>query len=349
MNHSVEDYKSIPPNYSEWILMIIWSFSIFILSILGNTVVLVATLKYNAIKLDEISVALIRNIAVADLGVAAYIVSTLPGIIKRKYLYSDFFCSFSKTWFYSCMMAEVVLLAALSISKLLWILKPLQALSRSKKNGNIIAAVIWMTMICLAAATTIYRESANDNWTVYENAIYQCSRQNVNKSSGILFKSIVMSFNAVPQVVITVATVWLLALVRKAGQVHRQGLITIILVCALFFVSHAPYGCLYQVLKMLNVKDDWMSAFYRWSYYIVYLNYTANPFLYYASIDSFQRFVKQRVFRTEPPSLSDRSTSHGYASHIRSSSFARSRDYNMQYSIIKQATISKQVSDSLAH
>lgn len=335
MNNSTVDYKSIPPNYPEWILMIVWSISIFITSLIGNTVVLLATLRYNAIKLDEISVVLIRNIAVADLGVAIYVVSTLPGIITRKYPYSDFFCAFSKTWLYSCLMTEVVLVAALSISKLLWILKPLQALSRSKKNGRIIASLIWLVMICFAAATTISRESANDNWTFFESSLYQCSRQNLNKSSGILFKSIVMSFNAVPQVVITVATVWLLALVSKAGKIHRRGLVTILLVCALFFISHAPYGCLYQIMKLF-VKADWMSVFYRWSYYIVYLNYAANPFLYYASIDSFQRFVKQRVLKIELLSSSERSTSHSRASNMRLGSLARSRDLT-QYSVLRRA------------
>ena len=310
-------YKNSSPSYFEWILMATWSTIIVITSTTGNIIVLLATIKYNAIKLDDISVVLIRNIAIADLGVALYIASTLPGIITKHNLYSDLFCIFSKTWFYACLSAEVILLAALSISKLMWILRPLQSLSRSKKNGRIIASLIWLLMICLTAGTTLYRESTKENWTEFHSAVYQCSRENYDKNSNIMFNVIVMVFNIVPQLVITVATVWLLCLVSKAGVVHKQGLITILLVCALFFLSHAPYGFIYQILKKFldGSSSSWFSVLYRWSYYIVYLNYAANPFIYFASIDSFNRFVKQRLLKTEALSLSERSTSQSFAVH----------------------------------
>ena len=329
MNLSAElIFKNSPPNSFEWILMIIWSLMVMLVSMIGNTIVLTATVKYNAIKLDDISVVLIRNIAVADLGVAVYIASSLPGIIAKQYLYNDLFCILSKTFFYACLSTEVVLVAALSVSKLLWILNPLRALARSKKNGRIIAASIWLLMISLTAGTTLYRESANDNWTNFQGALYQCSRTSGDIKSSILFKAIVMSLNIIPQLVITVATLWLLALVRKAGAIHKQGLITILLVCALFFVSYAPYGFLYQILKLLldTRSYDWFDTLYRWSFYIVYLNYAANPLIYFASIDSFNRFVKQRIFKREGFSLSERSTTQSYSYHLRASSMRQSCD-----------------------
>ena len=294
-------YKNSPPSYFEWILIVTWSTIIFIVSTIGNIVVLLATVKYNAIKLDDISVVLITNIAIADLGVALYIASTLPGIITKHNLYSDLFCIFSKTWFYTCMLTDVVLLAALSISKLMWILKPLQSLSRSKKNGQIIASLIWLLMICLTAGSTIYRETTKDTRTEFYSAVYRCSRQSYDKKSNIIFNVIVMVFSAVPQLVITVATVWLLCLVNKVGTLHKQGLIAILLVCALFFVSHAPYGFIYQILKRFidGSSNSWFGVFYRWSFYIVYLNYAANPFIYFASISSFNKFVKQRFHKSE--------------------------------------------------
>ena len=88
MNLSAEStHKNIPPSSFEWILMILWSVIIVIISTIGNTVVLLATMKYNAIKLDDISVTLITNIAIADLGVALYIATALPGIITKQYYF----------------------------------------------------------------------------------------------------------------------------------------------------------------------------------------------------------------------------------------------------------------------
>ena len=42
---------------------------------LGNILVLISSVKYKAIKLDKVSVILIRNIAIADLGYAVFVMA----------------------------------------------------------------------------------------------------------------------------------------------------------------------------------------------------------------------------------------------------------------------------------
>ena len=50
--------------------------------------ILVSTLKYNAIKLDKITVVLIQNIAVADLGCAVFrIIPKLSSLIAGGWIY----------------------------------------------------------------------------------------------------------------------------------------------------------------------------------------------------------------------------------------------------------------------
>ena len=59
------------------LLLLFWSIVSSLLSVTGNSTVLIASLKYNALKLDTVSVTFIRCIAVADL--CYTVVSILPG------------------------------------------------------------------------------------------------------------------------------------------------------------------------------------------------------------------------------------------------------------------------------
>ena len=49
-------------------ILILWCAVSTILSLLGNTIVLIASRKYDAFKLDKYSIRLIDNLAAADLG-----------------------------------------------------------------------------------------------------------------------------------------------------------------------------------------------------------------------------------------------------------------------------------------
>ena len=52
----------------QHITILTWLFFTAFLSTVGNIIVLVSSIKYNAIHLDRVSIILIRNLALADLG-----------------------------------------------------------------------------------------------------------------------------------------------------------------------------------------------------------------------------------------------------------------------------------------
>ena len=51
--------------------------------LLGNTVVLVASFKYNAVELDEVSLTLLQNLAVADIMVG--VLRGIPILVSGTY------------------------------------------------------------------------------------------------------------------------------------------------------------------------------------------------------------------------------------------------------------------------
>ena len=63
-----DNSSSLQTGYRE--VTMTWGCLAFVVSIVGNTVVLVASVRHKAIKLDRISIVLLENLAVADIGLS---------------------------------------------------------------------------------------------------------------------------------------------------------------------------------------------------------------------------------------------------------------------------------------
>ena len=73
--------------------LITWSVIATILSLLGNTLVLIASRKYNALKLDKYSIRLIDNLAAADIGYTITgIVPTISAVAAEGWIYGQQLC-----------------------------------------------------------------------------------------------------------------------------------------------------------------------------------------------------------------------------------------------------------------
>ena len=73
-----------------------WSALVLAIAIPGNVVVLLASFKYRAIKVDKVTVVLIQSIAVSDVGVAgSWIVPRMSSVITEEWIYGDHLCDFT--------------------------------------------------------------------------------------------------------------------------------------------------------------------------------------------------------------------------------------------------------------
>lgn len=62
-NKTLYDIK----NNTEQSLLAAWSLTVLLLSIFGDTIIMIATTKYHAIKLNKVMIAVIQHMAVWDL------------------------------------------------------------------------------------------------------------------------------------------------------------------------------------------------------------------------------------------------------------------------------------------
>lgn len=92
LNRTYLHYTSLNP--AEHSALISWIITVSIFTILGNGAVLISSIKFNAIKVDRISIILIRNLAIADLGYGVYLGLTAGYVFTRSNIFGKHFLSY---------------------------------------------------------------------------------------------------------------------------------------------------------------------------------------------------------------------------------------------------------------
>ena len=135
----------LPPHSTPQ--LIIWSLVTAGISLVGNTVILIGTIKHNAIKLDNISLLLIKQLAVSD--ICNTLIVVLPGVVTlstKRALFGDNLavCQIIAYMQYVFPAFNSLAVCAMTINKLTILLKPTKTLTRSDKTGYILVAGAWL-------------------------------------------------------------------------------------------------------------------------------------------------------------------------------------------------------------
>ena len=148
--------------------LVTWCFSLGLFSILGNSLVLVSSVKYKAIKLDRISVQLIRHISIADIGYAFCVLfQTGIALLLNRWPYGHALCEVSVYFQYFLALADINMIWVLNVAKLMCILKPLDARLRSRKSGLWLVAGMWVLSQIYPAQCVILRRPVHFDYRSY--------------------------------------------------------------------------------------------------------------------------------------------------------------------------------------
>lgn len=119
-------------------VQIVWGTISFILGITGNVFVLYATIAHNAIKLDKMSVWIVKNLAVTDIfNCVLVLLPTLLlqyGKLSNTILSNRTLVSIMASYLYSFFLANSYLVNFLSINKLFRCMFPLRNLDSSSRQ-----------------------------------------------------------------------------------------------------------------------------------------------------------------------------------------------------------------------
>ena len=254
-----------------------WSVISVLLSLLGNTFVLVASKHGKAIKLDRVSIVLLENLAVADIGTSLFAI--LPPFIWLFILNPERdYSAYAETWeskvtlFISLifMAAGTSLVSFLNCCKLFSLLFPLRARTWRYRDGYKIAVLVWIILTLTGFGTWI--GSLHLDYTVLTT---------MTAAGTLLLLSVVL-----------ISTFGLLIKVHKARGLKKQGVFSIILVSVVLFVSYTPL-CMSQLLDSINgAKMSDMPLRRLVTLNLYNISCFSNPLIYYFTLNSFKEYVR---------------------------------------------------------
>lgn len=229
------------PNDYKWIV-ITWNSFIAFISVVGNVIVLVSSLKYNAIHLDRVSIVLIRNLAAADLGFGLMILPKTVNAAMGRNVWGCNFCRFNTLMSFFFAGVGSTFLAGLNINKLTVLIFPIRSNAQSYKRGKIISCVVWaLPTAIIIAAVTYAHFSALRYVAEFNMHTFDCEVNDPDiLSKQILEIAYRISFTLIPMLCVIVTTIWMGGLVRKVSGIQRQTVRTLLVISVTFCFSLIP-------------------------------------------------------------------------------------------------------------
>ena len=266
-------------------------------SLIGDTTILVASIKYKAIKLQKIIVVIIQHIAVCDLMVV--LTDVLPSIISifaDDWVFGNFACNVLPYVKLSFLLTGLFLICAMTISKMLQIKYPFSFVRISAKRVHAACLACWT----LAAMFPILFKVISDGITYFSYRTYQCnfvdSLQRFYFFKPIL--AIVLLFS--PSCLVIASTTYILVKAIKSarrvrGDLKWQGTLATLLTAVFYILSAAP-EVIYRLLEYIYRSEENRNAFvfihfYRIAVTFPLINTISNFYIYCLTITSFREFV----------------------------------------------------------
>ena len=203
------------------------------------------------------------------------------------------------------------MIAVLNISKLVYIRYPLQVRTRSNRSGYRIVVSLWVSVILSGVFIQVLLEKGK--LQIYSGPpLLECNYYELDTSATLeyhaVFIVLVIVFTGLPIGVIVVTTILMLMLlyVRQVQGLQRQGVVTLVIVSGVYFVSYVPtvvLGCYYWEFAIASSGEPTQAdvksvvSFYKFASFAQYLNFAANPLIYFVTVKSFNGFVRQMVRR----------------------------------------------------
>ena len=285
-------------------LLAAYSWGIVLSCLVGDTLILVGSLRYKAIKLHKVLVVFIQYIAVADLAIAIFRV--LPGAVSltaNEWVLGEFLCYFEYCVTCSVGGTICILVSALSLTKLLIVKYPLRAVSLSTGAAHFTVLGSLLYSMCLPLLSII-----SDKHGVYFNFLdYNCDYYSPSEDSIIpTITSALVGLSGVVTTTITVVSSFMLIAIarnvamRGPGELQWQGIVTVLLTAAAYLLSTLPgsvylLGSYFVDPSQPEIFHFWRVYLYRFSAFIAILNVLFNFYIYTLTLTSFREFLWSRI------------------------------------------------------
>ena len=278
--------------------------AVFLSSIIGDPAILVASIRYNAFRLNFVLVVIMQYIAVHDLILAVAAPFTRAvSIIAEKWVFGEYLCVFNVYINYHSLCASNLLISALTTSKAVMLTCPLQTriwTRNLRKGHHMICLIIWI--ISLTVPILFFIIDKDDVYVDYRS--YTCAYGYSADAWKFLLPMTAAIFSFIPFITIIVTTIPCLKFLleardvarRSRGSVRWQGVLTVVFTAAVYCISILPITVYYIAAQ--HVVEEPPGLFYIYFYRIgasfTTLNIMCNFYIYSLTVTSFREFLRDR-------------------------------------------------------
>lgn len=267
----------------------VWYHICFVLGLSGNLFVLHGSIVHKAIKLDDMSLWIIKNLAVTD--ILNCVLFVLPMLITQYagniWIMGDTLCKLSAIFRWTFGSANAFLINALSINKLHRCVFPLKSLMPSKRRKVLVT--VSTILFCLISPSFIGARLMH----VSADVLFHPSRSNCEQTGShlmVIDKIVLLSTGFVlPNLLLVVTNAVLLGYAAKKTntRLNKLNVLIVILVTASYLLSSLPS------FIVLGMGVNGTPRDFAWS--IMFLSAWINPPIYVAVNSQFKAYTQDRI------------------------------------------------------
>ena len=289
--------------YISWLMFVV------VCSLLGDTIILIASSKYNAFKLHKIIVALIQHLAVNDLLVSS--ANLAPAMFSAiyqtgsPYRFMDYIRFFAA--YYSAVVCSVFI-SLLTTTKVLLLKYPFRVGFLSKRTAHKVCILIWI----LSSHVPLVHLYISTDDVKFDYRTYNCMYRYTSDIWKILLPAQAVYCLFIPNTIVVITTIVLMNTAIKAAKDHRknlkwQGVTTVGLTAVIYTISVFPY-VVYFIAEPFMTNDNphnpgpFYVEFFRIANGVIPLSVVSNFFVYSLTVASFRRFLLGKLQRRDPTS-----------------------------------------------
>ena len=270
----------------------------FLSSVIGDTLILIASFRRDAFKINKFLVAVIQHIAVSDLSsVITFLLPTHVSLIVNAWVLGKTLCYARAYAAYVIYMTGMSLIAVLTTSKFLILKYPLRAANWTTKLAHQVCSLVWVSSLI----TPLLFLAVDKDDVQYDYRVYNCRYKFTAPVWKMIVPVIGFLFGFVPNIMIISTTIPTLSYIAKAwrsskrayGRIPWRGALTVSLTAVIYCISNLPFSV--YVVGRSFVKEDppgkYRIEFFRVSTFLILVNVTSNFYIYTLTIKSFRRFI----------------------------------------------------------
>ena len=297
-------------NTGERYAWITYLFAVLLASLIGDSVILIASVKYKAIKLNKFIVVVMQHIAVCDIMAAVtYVLPTLISLIANKWVLGEVLAYIHVYLHFASVIASNILICFLVASKLLLLKFPLRSKSWTKKHAHLTCACVWMVAVLIPGL----RLAFDKNGLVFSYIVYNIEYGIASEYSQV-DRIIVYIWSVIaiyiPTLIVIVSTIWILVYLLKSrkaakqsgGDKRWQGTATVVATAIVYIISIIPDVVVTTIVRFIFVKVSVENGVLleRLTETLNTLNIMCNFFIYSLTVPSFRNFLKSNISSISP-------------------------------------------------